>query len=163
NAVAVGPPGDDGVYVTGQTFARFPDQPELQGAAAAFVSKRSRADGSEIWTRVIDTAGEDAGLGVATDATGVYVVGLVRGCLPGHASDGSMDAFVGSLRINRAPVVSVPTSVMSEATSGAGAVVAYAVTDSDPDGDATTLNCSPASGSTFPIGTTTVTCTSTDT
>src|SRR5262249_6782551 len=47
-----------------------------------------------------------------------------------------------------------------EATGPSGAAVSYAVTASDPDNipSQITLTCSPASGSTFPIATTTVTC-----
>ena len=46
------------------------------------------------------------------------------------------------------------------ATSPAGATVTFTATASD-DGSATTT-CTPASGATFPIGTTTVECTATD-
>jgi hypothetical protein len=79
------------------------------------------------------------------------------------------------------PTLSVPEDMgMVEATSTAGAVVTYTVTAHDNvDGTATldernvltqdddvggdiTISCTPASGSTFPIGTTTVTCTATD-
>ncbi|HKC82839.1 MAG TPA: HYR domain-containing protein, partial [bacterium] len=44
-----------------------------------------------------------------------------------------------------------------------GAVVTYSVSATDPDDAVASLACVPASGSTFPIGTTTVTCTATDT
>jgi len=42
--------------------------------------------------------------------------------------------------------------------------VSYTVTATDPDNSPSqlTINCSPASGSTFPIGTTTVNCTASD-
>ena len=51
-----------------------------------------------------------------------------------------------------------------DATSPQGASVTYTVTASEPD-DASatpTVSCTPASGSTFPIGTTTVNCTASD-
>jgi hypothetical protein len=41
--------------------------------------------------------------------------------------------------------------------------VTFSVTASDPDDTAGAVVCNPASGSTFPIGTTTVNCSSTDT
>jgi len=51
-----------------------------------------------------------------------------------------------------------------DATSPQGAPVSYTVTATDPDNAASDLkiSCSPASGSIFPIGTTTVNCTATD-
>jgi hypothetical protein len=61
------------------------------------------------------------------------------------------------------PVVAVPASITADATSPSGAVVTFTVSASDPDDTASAPVCTPASGSVFPIGTTTVTCTSTDT
>jgi len=63
-----------------------------------------------------------------------------------------------------APVISgVPASQTLAATSPAGAVATYAApTATDAVDAAVPVTCSPASGSTFPIGSTTVTCTATD-
>jgi hypothetical protein len=61
-----------------------------------------------------------------------------------------------------APVVTVPANIIVDATSPGGAVVSYTAGASDLVGVATFI-CLPASGSTFPIGTTTVHCTATDT
>ena len=60
------------------------------------------------------------------------------------------------------PTINVPGTVTAKGTSANGAAVTYSVTASDPD-DAATVSCSPASGSVFPIGWTTVSCTATDT
>ena len=61
------------------------------------------------------------------------------------------------------PVVSPPANATAEATSPAGAVVTYAdATATDAVGVATGPSCVPASGSTFSIGTTPVTCTAAD-
>jgi len=49
-----------------------------------------------------------------------------------------------------------------EATSATGSVFSYSVTATDNADAAPVATCSPASGSTFPIGTTTVTCTARD-
>jgi hypothetical protein len=62
-----------------------------------------------------------------------------------------------------APLVSVPAAISVDATSAAGAAVTFAATATDPDDAAGPVSCSSASGSTFPIGTTTVMCTSADT
>jgi HYR domain/WD40-like Beta Propeller Repeat len=61
------------------------------------------------------------------------------------------------------PVITVPEPITVNAASPIGAVVTYSVTATDPDDAVASLACLPASGSTFPIGTTTVTCTATDT
>ncbi|HKO56843.1 MAG TPA: HYR domain-containing protein [Thermoanaerobaculia bacterium] len=60
------------------------------------------------------------------------------------------------------PIVSVPKSFSVDATDSRGAVVKYDATATDDIDGALTPSCSPASGSLFPVGTTTVTCTSTD-
>jgi hypothetical protein len=57
--------------------------------------------------------------------------------------------------------VLVPSDLTVEAQSAAGAVVAYGVTALDDATGAIPANCTPPSGATFPIGTTTVLCTAT--
>jgi hypothetical protein len=59
------------------------------------------------------------------------------------------------------PTLTVPGHVTAAATSTAGATVTYSVSATDPD-DMTTVSCAPPSGNTFPVGTTTVSCTATD-
>ena len=52
----------------------------------------------------------------------------------------------------------MPPTITAEATSAAGAVVTYTVTVTDTEDPIPTVTCTPASGSTFPIGDTTVNC-----
>jgi len=64
---------------------------------------------------------------------------------------------------NTPPQLVLPTDQLLEATSSAGAVATYTVTATDAeDSTAPTPTCSPASGTTFPIGTTEVACDVTD-
>src|SRR5207245_1908764 len=63
---------------------------------------------------------------------------------------------------NTAPVVSVPTDMIVEAIGSGGSAVTFNVTADDPNGVAGPVTCEPSSGATFPIGATTVTCSSTD-
>jgi hypothetical protein len=76
-------------------------------------------------------------------------------------------AFEQCAVTNTAPTLTLPTTpLVVEATSAAGAVVsfvgAFTATDME-DGDLTaSVVCAPASGSTFPLGTTTVSCHVTD-
>ena len=60
------------------------------------------------------------------------------------------------------PVVTVPANATVEATSATGAIFTYTATASDLVDGSVAVSCTPASGATFPIGATTVTCTATD-
>lgn len=59
-------------------------------------------------------------------------------------------------------MLTLPSTITMDATSPQGAVVNYMVTATDNVDPHPTVSCTPASGSTFLIGTTTVTCTATD-
>ncbi|MBI3949178.1 MAG: HYR domain-containing protein [Acidobacteria bacterium] len=60
------------------------------------------------------------------------------------------------------PTITCPAPITTTCTSAAGAVVTFSATATDVCDSTPTVTCTPASGSTFPIGTTTVTCTATD-
>jgi hypothetical protein len=76
-----------------------------------------------------------------------------------HASD----TFQANVHLNTAPNLSLPNDITREATNAAGATASFTVTATDADdGSSLTPTCSPVSGSTFPLGTTTVSCTVTD-
>ncbi|MDO9495590.1 MAG: HYR domain-containing protein [Nocardioides sp.] len=60
------------------------------------------------------------------------------------------------------PVLDLPADIAVDATGSTGAVVAYTVSATDDTDPSPTVVCVPASGSTFPIGTTPVDCTATD-
>ncbi len=60
------------------------------------------------------------------------------------------------------PVLTVPATITTNATSPAGVVVSYSASATDNLDSTPVVTCTPPSGSTFPIGTTTVTCTATD-
>ncbi|HYC90831.1 MAG TPA: HYR domain-containing protein [Thermoanaerobaculia bacterium] len=70
--------------------------------------------------------------------------------------------FVVAVVDTTPPALTLPEDITAEATSGSGAVVTFEATATDlVDGDVA-VSCHPASGSTFPIGTTTVTCSAVD-
>jgi hypothetical protein len=60
------------------------------------------------------------------------------------------------------PVLSLPSNMTVEATGPAGAVVTYIATANDAVDGSVTVICNPTSGSTFPIGQTTVNCNASD-
>jgi LPXTG-motif cell wall-anchored protein len=64
--------------------------------------------------------------------------------------------------LNTSPTITPPANISVAATSASGAVVSFTATADDLEDVAITPVCTPASGSTFPIGETTVTCTATD-
>ncbi len=66
-----------------------------------------------------------------------------------------------TVRDVEAPSLQLPANMTVYQDSAHGATVTYTVTASDYCG-AATVNCTPPSGSVFPLGTTTVTCTATD-
>jgi|GEM_PF-2491778 len=78
------------------------------------------------------------------------------------ANNTSTRTFIVTVEDTTAPVVHVPENIVATATSAAGAVVNFSVSADDLVDGAVTATANPASGSTFPFGTTTVTVTATD-
>lgn len=76
-----------GVYVAG--FFSVPGF----NSTPAFVFKLD-ADGNELWHDQFGASTDDSVLGIAADATGVYVTGSTIGVFPGETSAGGQDAFV---------------------------------------------------------------------
>ena len=77
------------------------------------------------------------------------------------AYDSQANVGFGSFNVtvSNGPVLTLPADITAEATSAAGAAVTYTATATDN----ATVVCTPASGSTFAIGTTAVNCTATAT
>jgi hypothetical protein len=155
-----------GVYMAGSTTGAFPGQTGA-GTWDAFVRKYD-VDGNEVWTRQFGTSESDHSYGIAVDVSGAYVAGSTLGVFPGQTSAGGQDAFVARLNEvsavpdNVPPVLSVPDPIVAEAIGPSGAKADYTVTaEDDVDGSLAPV-CAPASGSVFPLGTTTVTCTARD-
>ena len=78
------------------------------------------------------------------------------------AGNSSTPSNTVTVRIDRTPPTIAAADVTVDATSPAGATVAYTATAADTLDANPTLVCSPAAGGVFGIGTTTVTCTATD-
>src|SRR5262249_25024696 len=76
-----------------------------------------------------------------------------------HATETTFVVHV-VLSVNHPPDITVPADITTEATGANGAVVMYqsSATDPDPGDTVTSFVCTPASGSTFPLGPTTVNC-----
>ena len=96
----------------------------------------------------------------STFALGTTAVGCSASDTRGNTTNGSFNVAVLD---TTPPALTVPASFSVEATGPSGAAVTYAATAQDIVNGAVTPSCSPASGSTFALGATTVTCTATDT
>ncbi len=76
----------------------------------------------------------------------------------GNTTTGQFDVTV----LNSAPTFAPPASITQEAVGADGGVVTFAAAGNDVEDGLLTAVCSPATGATFPIGATTVSCTVTD-
>jgi alpha-tubulin suppressor-like RCC1 family protein len=77
----------------------------------------------------------------------------------GNTSEGS---FTVTVQDADGPVLQLPDDITAEATGPDGAVVNYTATATDAVDGAVDVGCNPASGSTFPMGTTQVDCEAVD-
>ncbi len=132
-------------------------------------------------TRTVEATGPDGAV-VAYSATASDIVSgaLTPTCTPAansafalgshqvncEVSDGAGNQATGSFAIyvvdTTGPAITVPDDITAEASGPDGAAVTYEVSASDLVSGAATATCTPASGSTFPLGTTTVACTADD-
>ncbi len=127
---------------------------EATGASGAAVSYSASA--SDLVDGSVAVSGSPAS--GSTFAIGSTSVALSATDSRGNASSAS---FTVTVQDTTAPVLSVPASQVLEATSAAGASATFAASATDAVG-VTSLSYSSASGSTFPIGTTTVVVTAQD-
>lgn len=95
----------------------------------------------------------------STFALGTTVVNCSTQDGSGNSASASFNVTV---RDTVAPVVTVPANKVAEATSGAGAVLTFTATATDAVTSPLNVACSPSSGSTFALGTTTVNCSTQD-
>jgi hypothetical protein len=107
--------------------------------------------------------------GVALDSAGVLsgiatVLGTFTFTVQATAANGCTGAapFVLSIVDTTPPVLTLPANLTTTAVTPAGAVVTFAASASDLADGTRPVTCAPPSGSTFVIGTTTVTCSASD-
>ena len=95
----------------------------------------------------------------ATFPLGVTAVSCTATDNEGNSSSGGFDVTVLDEGL---PLLDVPGDLVVEATGPTGAQVTFTVTASDDVDPDPLVVCAPASGTTFPLGATTVECTATD-
>jgi hypothetical protein len=96
----------------------------------------------------------------ATFALGTTTVTCSALDRAGNTAKGS---FAVTVQDTTPPVLTLPTPITAEATGPGGAVVTYTASANDLVDGAVTPSCAPASGSAFALGTTTVSCSASDT
>jgi hypothetical protein len=92
-------------------------------------------------------------------ALGTTAVSCMVSDLSGNTASG---AFNVTVRDTTPPVLALPANITAEGTSASGAAVTYTASASDIVDSSVGVQCTPASGSTFALGTTTVSCSATD-
>ncbi|MEO0055541.1 MAG: hypothetical protein RLZZ50_1488, partial [Verrucomicrobiota bacterium] len=156
--------GGDGNDVT-LTVEGVPPGPPVITVPAPLTVEAASPSGAVVTFST--SAVTSAGLPVSTSSSpasgSVFPVGVTT--VTTTASDGAFTAtktFTVTVTDSVAPVLSLPSALVVEATGPSGAVVTFAPTATDAVAGALTPVSSPASGSTFPLGTTAVTVTATD-
>ena len=103
-------------------------------------------------------------LSPAADNTGPFAVGVHT--ITWSATDAALNTGTATQLVTitdtSPPVLSLPATVIKEASAASGAIVSYTASANDTVDGVLPAGCLPASGSRFVIGTTLVTCTATD-
>jgi hypothetical protein len=108
---------------------------------------------------------DGAGLATCLPPPGVFALGSTSvDCTATDAAGNtaSPTSFIVTVVDTTPPTLSLPANITEEATSAAGAVVTYIASASDLVSGDVTVGCTPVSGSTFALGTTTVHCSASD-
>ena len=145
------------------TIKRDATNPTLTGS-------RSPAANGSGWNNTpvtVTFACDDAGSGVASCVGDTTLTGEGAGQSAGGVvtdfAGNTASTTVGDINIDlTAPVVTVPGPIAVNASGASGTAVTSTATASDALDATPSLSCLPVSGSTFAIGTTTVTCTAAD-
>jgi len=95
----------------------------------------------------------------STFALGETTVSCTATDAAGNKAEGSFKVVVSD---TTAPNLKLPNAITEEATSKDGATVSYSATANDAVDGEVAVDCTLASGSTFPLGTTTVECSAAD-
>jgi hypothetical protein len=122
------------------------------GAAVTYTATAVDLFGVSITTSCAPASGSTFAIGTTT---------VTCSATDSHNNQSSR-SFTVTVQDTTPPVITVPANITAEATSASGAAVTYTATAVDLFGVSVTTSCAPASGSTFAIGTTTVTCSATD-
>jgi HYR domain len=131
------------------------------GTAVSLIGSASDPDNDPLtltWSENGVTLGTGAQITV-TFSVGAHTVTLTAD--DGHGGSGTSTVLI-TVQDTTPPALTLPASQVIEATSPAGAVAIFNATATDLVDGTRPVFCSPPSGSTFPLGVTTVSCTASD-
>jgi hypothetical protein len=132
----------------------FADATSPGGAAVGFATPSATDLGAPASVGCSPTSG-------STFAVGTTTVTCTANDGRGNTSQAQFHVSIAPFDAT-APIITVPADITTEATNGSGTTVNYSFSATDPDDAVLSQSCSPSSGSTFGLGTTTVNCTATD-
>jgi hypothetical protein len=130
----------------------FAEAASAAGAAVTYSASATDLIGGTLPATCVPSSG-------ATFPVGSTTVNCSAVDSSGNTGKGS---FTVTVRDTTAPAVTVPGPIVAEATGPLGAAVAFSASATDSVSGSLATTCVPASGSTFPLGATTVTCTASD-
>lgn len=173
--MAFGPGGKDLYAINGNSIIRiFPTdttEPTLDlpgGSSGGITEEATSTNGATVNYTATATDDVDGDVSVTCDpaSDSTFAIGITTvNCSATDAADNTAaGSFTVTVKDTTAPTISgVPSDITETATGSSGASVTYtAPTATDAvDGDVN-VTCEPPSGSTFPLGETTVTCSATD-
>jgi large repetitive protein len=122
------------------------------GASVAYTATASDLVDGNLTPSCTTTSGATFPLGTTT----------VNCAVSDNAGNEATGSFTVTVVDTTKPTLTLPGDIVAEATSAAGATVSYSASASDLVDGSIAVSCSPASGATFPLGTTTVSCSATD-
>ena len=133
----------------------------------AVVAEATGADGARVFFTVRVEGGNDGGDGRPADTVtctpssgSLFPLGTTTVSCSG--SEGSTGSFTVSVVDTTAPALSLPLDFTVVTGNPSGATVTYTATATDLVDGPVAVTCTAASGSAFPVGTTAVHCTATD-
>lgn len=163
-AVDFGPPGEDSTNGAGLVdcfAALLPPKALCQNRTVSTDPGVCSASNVSINNGSFDPDGGPVAL--AQSPAGPYGLGATPVTLTVTDLDSLFDTCQATVTVvdTTPPTISCPAPITVECTSPSGATASFSATATDNCG-AVTPSCSPPSGSTFPLGNTTVSCTATD-
>lgn len=127
---------------------------DAQGSAVHWTATATADDGSTIPAYCAPETGSLFPIGRTS-------VSCSASDVDGHTSTGTFWVTVTPVSAS-GTTLTLPDDITVEAEDDSGAVVTFTATAKDADGNDVAVSCMPPSGSRFPVGTTTVTCTAND-
>jgi uncharacterized protein YjiK len=141
--------------------------PPVIDPVAPIVAEATSAAGASVQYGAPGTIDDVDGVGVAQCAPApgaVFALGItiVTCTAQDAAGNSSTSTFNVTVRDTTPPLVSVPANITTTAMLPSGIAVNFTASATDIVSGGTAVTCTPASGTVFPVGTTPVTCQSTD-